>query len=427
MNFLSGLPHLAKLQGNRTRVLLHGELIHCFTDKQTAIDLTREAIHKTLSGNLSRPVVFLASPFIHTFIHETIHLSKNEMEKADQQLLGFKVPAASFINITSLKLNEKKSLTVHSHLTHEGAELLKDLRHQKIRFVWYPAILSIVTKFYHDGITQLTITEKLRIYLANEFLQTQRRGGILRFDHLNYLHDHYEFEDNRRTIEGILDKDGSQQDFTELVYAQNNLSESTNINKLADHIIITPRKGRHIKSVTRSTKNRPFAFQYLLRRNSLLGIATTIILVWAFLIHTQIKSVNQKQLGLKRAISILQQQSNRLNQIAEIEREHFRYTALTQAAQSLKIQPALFLDKLDRILPDSVWLSHIAIQNNLIGIELLDRSETELSAFMDRLGKQCGETNLKNNETITLNKTPLRKYTIEISHLKPKTLNEKLD
>ncbi len=427
MNFLSGLSHFAKLRGNRTRFLIHGKLIHCFNNKQTAIELTRETTRKALSSHSSRPVVFLASPFIHTFIHETIHLSKKEMEKADQQLLGFKVPAASYINITSLKLNEKKSLTVHSHITHEGAELVKELQHQKIRFEWYPAILSIVIKLYHNGITQLTTTEKLRIYLANELLQTQKRGGIIRFDHLNYLHNHQKFEENKRTIEGILEKEGNQQDFSELNFTHPAKIKSANINTLADRIITTPRKGRRIKSVTRSTKNRPLAFQYLLRRNSLLGFATTLIFAWAFLIHLHVESVNQKQLRLKRSISILQRQSDRLNQIAEIEREHFRFISLTQAAQSLKIQPALFLDLLDSILPEGVWLSHIAIQNNLIGIELLDGSETELSAFIDELGKQCGETNLKNNETITLNNVPLRKYSIEISHLKPKTLYEKLD
>ncbi len=427
MNFLSGLSHLAKLRGNRTRVLLHGKLIHCFNNEQTAIEHTKETIRKALSGNSSRPIVFLASPFIHTFIHETIHLSKNEMEKADQQLLGFKVPAASYINITSLKLNQKKSLTIHSHLTHEGTELLKELRHQKIRITWYPALLSIVARLYQNGITQLTKIEKLRIYLANELLQTQKRGGILRFDHLNYLHSHQTFEENKRTIERIIDKEGNQQDFSELIYTQDTTSDSANIKTLADHIIVAPRKGRHMKSVTRSAKNRPLVFRHLLRRNSLLGFATAIIFAWAFLIHLHVERVNQKQLRLKRSISILQQQSDRLNQIAEIEREHFRSISLMQAAQSLKIQPALFLEKLDRILPDGVWLSHIAIQNHLIGMELLDGSETELSAFMDRLGKQSGETNLKNNETITLNKVPLRKYSIEISNLNPKTLYEKLD
>ena len=154
MNFLSGFPHFEKNRGNRTRLLLHGELIHCFNDQQFVVELTQEAIQKTVGGT-SRSIVFLASPFIHTFIHETIHLSKNEMEKADQQLLGFKNPAANYINITSLKLNEKKSITIHSHLTQKGAELLKTLQHEKIRFTWHPAILSLVTNLFQDGIEQL--------------------------------------------------------------------------------------------------------------------------------------------------------------------------------------------------------------------------------------------------------------------------------
>jgi len=427
MNFLSGLSQFAKLQENRTRVLLHGDLIHCFNDQQTAIELTQKTIGKVLGSTPSRPVIFLASPFIHTYIHETIHLSKNEMEKVDQQLLGFKVPAASYINITSLKLNEKKSLTIHSHMTQQGGELLKELQHKKIRLTWYPAILSIVTNLYQDGISQPTTMENLRIYLANELLQTQRQGSRLRFEHLNYLHNHQTFEENKQTIERLLDKEGSNPDFSEWVYPQHTSNKTANINQLAGYNIVAPRKGRHIKSITRSAKNRPLAFQYLLRQNSILGFAIAIIFVWAFLINLHLESVNQKQLKLKRSISILQQHSDRLHQIAEIEREHFRIISMRRAAQSLKIQPTLFLDKLDRILPDGVWLNQVTIQNHHIGMELLDGAETELSAFMDRLGKQCGETNLKNNEIFTLNKVPLRKYSIEISQLKPNTLYEKLD
>ncbi|MBT6503297.1 MAG: hypothetical protein HOK67_25685 [Deltaproteobacteria bacterium] len=426
MNFLSGLPHIAKIRGNRIRVLLHGKLIHCFNNQQTVIELTQQDIRKTLGGT-SRPIVFLASPFIHTFIHETIQLSKKELEKADQQLLGFKTPAASYINITSLKLNEKKSITIHSHLTHEGAELLKELQREKIRLTWYPAILSVVTNLYQDGIESLTDKEKLRIYLADELLQIQKQGGMIRFEHLNYLHSHLTFEEKKRTIERIIDKEGSKAEFSALVFNHHPSSASDSIKHPADHILIAPRKGRHVKSVTRSVKKRPLALQYLLRQNSLLGLVTAVIVTWAFLINNHADSINQKRLGLQHSISILQQHSDRLNQIAKLEREHFRFISMMQAAQSLKIQPALFLKNLDQILPDSVWLSHVTIQDHHIEMELLDRTETELSAFMDRLGKQCGETNLKKNEFITLNKIPLRKYSVEISHLNPKTLYEKLD
>jgi len=426
MNILSGFNYFKQNPGDRIRILLHGNLIHCFNKKPTVTEFTRDAIRKAVDRT-SRPILFLASPYIHTFIHETIHLSKKEMEEADQRLLGFKVPASKFINITSLEINEKKSMLIHSHLTREGTELLTVLQREKLNFTWHPAILSLITNLHKVGTKPLVANDKLRIYLADEMLQLQKQGGIFRFQHLNYLQNHQTFEEKRQTIDQFIDNEKSNHDFSKISFTLHNSSDPESVKHLTDHFIIAPKNGRHLKTVTRSFKKRSVLFQTILRRNSLLGFATAIIIGWAVLLNLYVGRVNHQRQALKQSIAILQIQSDRLDQIAKMERDHFRFKSIMKSVQSLKIQPVLFLEILDQILPKSVWIGNISFQSHRIGMELLDSRETELSAFMDLLGKQSGEANLKNNETITQNDIKIRKYSIEINHLKPQTLHEKLD
>ncbi len=426
MKFLSGLKLLTRKSENSTRLLLHGRLVHSFSNERTVTKVSNETLQKILPTT-SRPVIFLAAPYIISFVHETIPLSRTEMEKADHQLLGFLSAPSPTIMITSVKLNDKKAVTVHSHITKKGTELLASLQRMKIGFTWYPAVSSFITNIHRSPEQLPGERNRLRVFLAGEMLQVEKQAGQFRFQHLNYLHTDQSYKDKRQTMEQILEKTEGKQVYTALVFNDRMLSEPASSEYAADSLLQLPSRGRHVKSVTLLQKKRSLALRSYLKRNHLLGLATSIIVIWAILINLHALKVNEQRLNWAKSVTILQQQSALLNEIADTKRRHARFTSIKKTVKYLRIQPALCLASLDGILPEGVWIQRISIQYNRIALELLDSGEAELSALMDKMGRQYGKTSLKSNEAVTFEKIPVRNYTLEITQLKPWNQYEKLD
>ncbi len=421
MNFLSGLTGYSNKSERQTRILLHGKLIYSIGQEPAVSEFSYELLKKRLIG-ARRPLLFLAAPYVHSYIHTTIQLSSREMETADQQLLGFKDPASLFIKVTSLKLNDKKALTIHSHLSKSGAELLAFKRLEKVSFTWHPAVSSFITAIFQSSVDLLQEKGRLRIYLANELLQIEKQNNQLRCQHLNYLQNHTTFEDKKQTAERILEKAEGKQEYATLIFADAATMDVGSSIHLVDPLLLPPVRNRQIKTITRIQKKRSLAVRSIIKRNNLLGIATFAVIAWAILINLHVSQINQQRFTKKRSIHILKQHSARLNQIAEIRLKYIRFVSIRQTAKSLKICPTSFLTRLDKILPRSVWVQRFAIQDDHVTLELLDSGKSEISALMDQISRQCGETNLTSNEPITLEKTPIRKYTIEIKHLNSQTL-----
>jgi len=377
MKLFPGFTSSSKQRAKRTRIFLHGNLMHRISSDQQVTEFSKGELQSALDGS-HKPVFFLASPYVHTFVHETIHLSKNEMEKADQQLLGFRTPPSTHINITSLKLNDKQAITIHSHLTREGTELLKTVRKEKIRISWQPAILNFIRSIHQDGTGWLPGVDTFRIYLEEEMIEIQRQGDLFRFQHLNYLHNQSSLDERKQTIERIIEKSLGKQDFSVLKFTLRAPLAPEFRKYLADHRFTIPQKGRSVRSVTRTRHKTPVVIHHFLKRNTLLGLTTAIVIIWAILLQLHVEKVNRKRLALRQSISILRQHSDRLNQIAGIERDYARFIAIKQTTQSLKIQPSLFLEGLDRILTRDLWVRNIAFEGQHIGMELLDSGKTEL-------------------------------------------------
>lgn len=407
---------LTRKSGHQTGILLHGNLIHTRTDDWAAIAFSESALQHIIRSAI-KPLLFLASPFVHSFVHETIHLSASEMEKADRQILGFANMPPSYLNMTSIRLNEKKSLTVHSHLTKAGTRLLNNLRANKTGVSWLPAISSFITNIHQDS--SLSAGENLRIFLGEEVLQVKGKLSQLRFQHLNYLRTRQSFEEKQRTTEQILEQAEGQQEYSVLILGEGEHPALLQPDVSVDLLLKPPPKNRSIKSVTRRQKKRQLDLRFLLKRNHMLGLATSLVVIWALIINFHTASVNHDRLSRSRQVADLQQQSIRLNEIAEAERSQIRFSSIRQTVRQLVLQPADYLTVLNRHLPEGVWVQQITIRDDRISLTLLDSGETELSALMDRLGRQYGTTTLKSSEGITLDKIPVRRYAIEITQLVP--------
>ena len=110
----------------------------------------------------------LAAPFNISFVHETIHLKKKELLEADQQILSLSRLPLDKRAVKSIQLSEKKAITIHSHLTEEGAKLLSSIKKLGKGVQWQPAISFIMGNLL--GYPQELLREKtcLRCFLEQE-------------------------------------------------------------------------------------------------------------------------------------------------------------------------------------------------------------------------------------------------------------------
>lgn len=394
---------------NRPQILIHGDWIHSYKKTWSAVSFSREAIISLL-GSAPTFEIYLASPYLHSFIHETIHLSNKELEQADQRLLGFSTSPSPHVQVTAIRLTDKKALTIHSHLSRKGAELLSLLKREKTSFSWYPAVTSIITNINHEQKLSSDMPDNLRIFLDDEMLQVQKQAGQVRFQHLNYLHNDQDFDNRCRIAEQILDKTGDKKLFLKLPFNNNSPG---NLN-FPLTFLQPPIRSRDIKSITRVQRKRRFSPRILLNRNRVLGLATCVCVLWAGTIQWQLLKMNQQQQERYQTIAVLKQKSRQLNQIALSERKHVRLSAITQTVEQIKTRPFQYLEKLESILPKGVWIQQIVFQENHTLMILLDSEKTELSGLMDGIGKHLGKTSLRSSEEVSLKKVPVQRYTVEV-------------
>lgn len=417
MKFPFGFPHLNQKPDDAARVLIHGDTIHRYDGAWTAAPYSLPTLKKTLTVS-SRPLVFLASPFADTYLHETIHLSASELETADQQLLGFGEPCPDEIRLYSYKLSEKKAITIHAHLTEKGSALLREMRQQGIRITWHPASAGLVSGFLQQSDPLTCMGSRIRIFLGNEVFQVERQAERLRFEHLTYLQGSSGSVEKPPMAEQILDQAESRPTFNAIRLDDQGLSPAIAETAEFAHALQPPVRGGSRKTVKRSKARQRQVFKPLLKRNHLLGVAAAATVVWAIMLQLHVSDINRERQRQRAAVSELTRHSEQLGRIGEMQRQLLRYRSVGKAVQELMIQPADLLEKLDVLLPKGVWVQDFLLTDRQLTLKLLDSSETELSALMEQLGRAYGQTSLKSNEAITLKAIPLRRYAIDISKLK---------
>jgi len=418
MIFPSRITDLFQTAGNRQRILLHGDLAHIYKDGWS-VETRQDKTPKPLFIQGARPIIFLAAPFVHTFVHDTIQLSKKELETADRQLLGFSDSEPAWVNITSLGLTDKKTLTIHSHLTHKGSDLLRSLRQLKTGFSWHPAILSFIVHIHQNPDLFVGTSETVRVFLADEVLQVDKQVEQLRFQHLNFLNNHGSHHSRKSTAVQLIERGGAKQETANLSFDSNTPIKSTISPITVSGLLTPPHRRRDTKSSTIKQNKRRISVQSILTRNHFLGLTLFFVAIWAVFVQFRVSEVNRQRQIRRDTITILEKKSIRLGQVAEIERKHARYSAIKQTANRLRIQPSFHLTKLAGILPKGLWIQAISIQHDQIIMDLLDSGKTELNDLMELIGNVYGTTSLKSNEEITIDKIPVRRYKIAISQLKP--------
>ncbi len=419
MNFV-----INRLQSSKgPKFLLHGSQAHLISPDS---EITNIPI-KDLDNHLQvkrRPILLLACPFVLSFVHETIHLTAKELKQADQQILPFG-NSKDNRSISSIVLNKKKALTIHSHLTKQGISLLRQLRANKIRVSWQPAVCYLIKNILYFQQNEISSNTVYRVYLSEEVLQIQRNHTQLEFSHLHYWLQKSAFEKRKQYMEILLKKSAKNQEILSIEF-QNQVQDTANVTSLINALFFPGKKKKKLKTSEHRIKRQLDRYLKLLTPRRVLTVSAFFTLFWAIVINVQVSQMKKDYTLRTGVVKDLQHKSTKLSQISKIEREYFKLISAFETADELKINPHLLLNKLDSVLPKDIWINNISISYEMIELVLHDPKETELSDLIEAFSKIIGKTNLEKNEVIQIDNQSIKKYTFTISSLYPGLLNEKM-
>lgn len=378
------------------------------------MEITLENLANEISTR-SNPLLLLASPFIYTFVHETIHLSSSELEQADLQKLSVSKAKKENRFITSIHVSDKKAITIHSHLTTKGLELLVSFKDSKKRIPWRPAIENIIINLLnHPPETEIQQGgDRFRMLLDYEYLQADWSLTFPIIQHFNCWNPSLSYNSKIKHLNQITTNPTNNR--TSKIWTIADYQNDDKLQIIMRNLLFPKRKKQKYKIIFRKPrKNRQLNLKFI-TLNRVLVTSTIILFLWAVFSNLVLTGLKADRLSLQQSINALQAESKKLSKIAQTERLYFKANSMLEAAGSLRINPHSFLNKLDRILPGSVWIKNLSISHQKIDLELLDHEETELTSLMSTLGEQNYHINLNKNETIQINGRSLKHYQLVIT------------
>ena len=404
-------------------VILHGPAIHYLSPKQTMAELTPDLLHLRLSSK-PKPLILLAAPFLNSFVHETIPLAANELDQVDSRILPFSQTTRENRQITSINISNKRALTIHSHLSKEGIDFLNSLRKNRISVSWKPAIAFIVRNLMMVSRIDSHRDSFSRIFLNNEMLQMRWQGNLTKFQHITYWHRSMGWKKNKLYVDQLLhDSLGSEMvTAISLSCQQQDTSDQTRLT--IKQLFFPTGNTAKVKSTQRKYRKEPLNLIKHLSVNRVFIVVSGICLVWTGLMEFQIGRMKKKHLLLSKEIKELELSTDKLAEIAIVEREFLKLQSLLDAVDQTKFLPNKLFELIEASLPPTTWIFQIHAAPQEITIDLLDEKNIELSQLIDTFNRRIGKTSVEMSEKTEIDSISLNRYTIKIRRNPQDSANE---
>jgi len=382
---------------------------------------------QSLLHSKQRPLILLSAPYINSYVHETIILSKKELNLADSQTLSFSSSAENHRTITAIELNDKKALTVHSHLTELGIQQLDTLKKIKSSVIWKPAVLYFLQSFLLVSKQNPQWEGIFRIFLSNEMMEIHWHQSYPRLQHSFFLHQNLHPEKNIQHINEIFNHKKSQITIKSFQLINQKIDKDTFQYKVLAGLQHS--ESRKLKSKTQNQlkKSKSVKIIKTINRNQVLAFLLLITLIWTAWLNNQVSEAAESKKILLSSIESLKIQAKKLDELTKYQLEFHKLQALKQTIRKLQLAPHFILNELDKLLPKNLWIQEISISHGNIFFELLDNEETELSQLIELFNSKIGKTNLDKSEVTKIKHITLKKYTLSMSNIHPKLIYENLD
>jgi len=361
-------------------------------------------------------VLYLTSPFLESFVHETICLKQKDLSIVDQTTLHFNKSLSKNRSVVSIATGQDRAITIHSHLSEGGNKLIESLRNQDCKIVWNPLLQLVINNFLFYQIATEEQTKIIQFLFQREVLQLDARIVHPKIHHVPFWNDHADSMKQANKARLLLDT--SQENSTLLF----NLIPQ----ELRERLRQFPSEFQYFSKLIfpSSKKKKHKTVQYVSTRkslkvtsNSLAKIFTCMIIllgVWAGIIYYEINELKVERSRLKLALQEFANQPSKLQQISRDQEQFFKINAIINATQSTLSNPNDLFNRIADLLPDGVWLENLSMDFNFIKLDVLDRQGTELSTLIELFNTNIGNTNIDHNESVEIGSYSLRKYGLTI-------------
>jgi len=415
---------LSQILGKPSKyLLLHGAVIHRLSPDKDIEEINKKELFAEMSTK-PKPIILLAAPFLNSFVHETIPLSSKELETADARILPFSISDREQRLVTSIKLTDKRAVTIHAHLSLKGKLFLDEFKKQKINISWQPAVALVIKNLLATSKISDNQSSILRCYFHEEMLQIDWLNKLIRFCHIPYWDQKSSFEHKKRLVDQLL-KDTTDAHKWSAINLNSRIAHNEKHPFVPPRLLFFPEGRRlRLKSNQKRFKKVPFNPIKYISRNRVLAVMLSACLIWAGVWYFQLTKLRQYYQQLKAEVQVLERNTEKLSEIAKVERKYFEIVSLLDAVETARFLPKNLFDTIETTLPRSTWIYKINATPEIVQIELLDQKATELSKLIEGFNQRLGKTNLEINEKIELHNKPLNKYTVTVHYSSRVNVNE---
>ncbi|PCI28978.1 MAG: hypothetical protein COB67_05180 [SAR324 cluster bacterium] len=366
-------------------LLFHGNRIHSV---QRTADF-REVLNEQLGPVLKEKaptLLLLGAPWVFSYIHETIHLKGRELMEADVQVLPFSIIPPERRWIQSIQVTEKKSITIHSHLTDEGVRLLRKLRKHRRARKWQPALPFFVENILAFPQKELRQEPLLQCFWEEEALQVTWSSSVPVFQLLNNYQVNPNFEEKKKSLQVIFNPTEEQPAMLEVSFFE----DKPQINRLGivmAALCFPVGEQKRFKINRRSGGITWYFLKKLVHPLSLIVAGILGFLLWAAIVNYQYFTLRSQQEKLLHEIVQLQETTQEHQQVALIEQSYFKQVTLVETIQDTNHDLEKVFTLIEKGLQGrALWISYIHIREAEVEIALL--SEKGVDPAIPKLLKE---------------------------------------
>lgn len=387
-------------------IIFHGQTLqHLSYDEGKFIETIQHI--KPYKG---KTVFLLGAPYINTFLHETTHLKRNELQTADQLILPFSPSPSEHRSISSVHLGYKKSLTLHSHLTTKGEQQVKQLKKIFHFPTWYPLVEFLTEKY-----VQIQSEKSPLLLFSEEMLLLKyhnRTFSIQHIPHWNTFAKHHSFQN---VVNSHFQQEKNLFSSHVINLRENDLSFSKeNFKNSFLSELLFPKKQSLLGSKKFLKKKfQPFSkLKALFSPLHLLTTTLSLLVIWTASLYFSIYHEKNEKKDLTQQLRHLTQTAKKNEKSFELKRKTLEIEAYMNSLQKLNLQPQKFLKKIEQALPLHAWVSKVELNLLSNQVDIIGPTSLKVDLVLKNLEKKFKSIRLLSSQSVQAEDRQLTLYSI---------------
>lgn len=359
----------------------------------------------------SRKTIFLlGSPFVNTFTHETTPLTQRELLPADNLILPFSMSGAEERAVSSIQINYKKSLTIHSHVTQKGKQLIQKLTKQQRFPTWLPLIEFIIERYTQNH----RKCPNTNLLFSREILSLQYQNRTFSIQHLPYWKHIDSPNAFQKKIKSHFNNTNQASSPIQWVDFQ-----SPSITDSPDF----PFKNlfyTSIKKGDKSVKIQKRKIQHFTRMRKIFSPIHILMASFLFLscwyahLYFSISYEKDKKHHLTLQKKQMIKTSKSYQNQFKLEGKMLEIQAYHDSVQKLNLQPLRTLSKIIQLIPSKSWISQFQADPTSIQIRMVSLPQQNIEQTLTQLKGLFKDIKLVSSQSDQVHQKPVIQYSIQM-------------